>query len=173
MRRRHLCVVLGAVGRIERWRADWDPVMAAAVPAHVTVAYPEETADERLLIERAEQLAADGGPFRLGLGEVRAVGDGTQGVYVAVDDVDGGWARLRTRLLAPPLLRRDLPAHVTLAHPRTSARGASCWAALAGRYVGARVTVGELLRTETEYRPGMPPEFTVVRRFPLHGAQAA
>ncbi|WP_199547138.1 2'-5' RNA ligase family protein [Streptomyces sp. N35] len=169
MRRRHLCVALAGVERIERWRGEWDPVMAAAVPAHVTVVYPEETTDEALLIGRAEQYCATSAPFRLGLGEVRAVDDGRGGVFVAVDDVEGGWARLRAQLLAPPLRPLGIPAHVTLAHPRTSERGPLCWAELAGRYAGGAVQVAELLQTETVYRQGRPPEFGVLRRIPLNG----
>lgn len=154
--RRHLCVAPTGPGvaRVERWRRAWDPAMAAVVPAHVTVTYPEETADEEELLRRAE--AGLGWAFRLRLGGIFAA---EGGVFVAVEDVEGGWGRLRDRLLEAPL---DVPAHMTVAHPRTSTRVAECAAALAGQRVEAEVAVDELLYTETT-----PTTFTVLRRFPL------
>lgn len=54
--RRHLSIALRepAAEPLERLRQVWDPRMAEAVPAHVTLVYPEETLDETLLLERAE-----------------------------------------------------------------------------------------------------------------------
>lgn len=154
--RRHLCVlpVGPAVERVERWRRAWDPAMAAVVPAHVTVTYPEEAADEELLLRRAG--AGLGGAFRLRLGEVFAA---EGGVFVAAEDLDGGWTRMRNRLLDAPL---DFPAHMTVAHPRTSTRVAECAAALVGQRVDADVVAAQVLYTETT-----PASFTVLRRFPL------
>jgi len=41
------------VGELESLRHAWDPVMAARIPTHVTLVYPEESRDhERLLLER-------------------------------------------------------------------------------------------------------------------------
>jgi hypothetical protein len=137
-------------------------MMAAVVPAHVTVTYPEETTDEDLLLHRAELLTGTVAPFRLRLGGVFAVDQGRGGVFVAVHDTDGGWADLRRRLLAEPMTALDIPAHATVAHPRTSTRGRDCYAALAGRSLDGEIRIPEVLYTETT-----ADHFTVVRRFSL------
>ncbi len=136
--------------------------MASVVPAHVTIAYPEETADEELLLCRAQRQLAGVAPFRLRLGEVFAEDEGRGGVFLQVEDVDGRWAGLRRKLLEDPMAPIDFPAHLTLAHPRTSSRGADCLAALGGRRLAAEVWVREVLFTETTVD-----RFTVLRRFPL------
>jgi hypothetical protein len=136
--------------------------MASVVPAHVTVTYPEETADETVLLRRAEACLAGTKPFRLGLGEIFAEDAGRGGVFVAVHDVDEGWAGMRQQLLAEAASPIDFPAHITVAHPRTSARGEECYAALAGQRLAAEVWVREVLFTQTGNGT-----FTVLRRFPL------
>lgn len=151
-----------AAGQVRRWRQRWDPLMAAVVPAHVTVVYPEETVDVDLLLQRAEQWAGTVARFRLRLGEVFAEDGGRGGVFAAVDDVDGGWRELRRLLLARPMTPVDFPAHVTVAHPRTSSQGEECAAALAGRCLDSEILVREALFTATTAT-----SFTVIRRFPL------
>ncbi|MGP3979321.1 2'-5' RNA ligase family protein [Streptomyces sp. 8N114] len=165
--RRHLCVLLAGpeAEQIERWRHIWDPAMASTVPAHVTVTYPEETADEALLLQRAELCRHQTPPFRLSLGEVFAEDEGRGGVFVAVDDVNQGWAGLRRRLLSPPMTPIDFPAHATIAHPRTCKRGTQCYAELAGHHAGGTVWARELLFTQTTSN-----SFTILRRFRLSAA---
>lgn len=53
--RRHLLfLVEGEVADVvQALRARWDPVMTARIPPHVSLVYPEEVTDERLLLERA------------------------------------------------------------------------------------------------------------------------
>jgi hypothetical protein len=172
--RRHLCVLLdqAVTGPVQRWRQRWDPVMAAVVPAHLTVVYPEEVVDEDLLLSRAESGLATTRPFRLRMGAVVAAEGGAGGVFVAVDDVDGAWAALRRALLAEPMSPVDLPAHVTLVHPRTSNQGPACWAALAGRRVDREVVARAVCLTETRYgatgQAGTADiSLTVLRRFAL------
>ncbi|MFF1360934.1 2'-5' RNA ligase family protein [Streptomyces sp. NPDC058297] len=162
--RRHLCVNLAGpeAGQIERWRHEWDPVMASVIPAHVTVTYPEETVDEALLLQRAELCHHQTPAFRLRLGEVFTEDEGRGGVFVAVDDVDRGWADLRRGLLSPPMTPISFPAHVTIAHPRTCRRGPQCYAELAGHCARGTVWARELLFTQTTAN-----SFTVLRRFPL------
>ncbi|WP_285788334.1 2'-5' RNA ligase family protein [Micromonospora sp. NBRC 101691] len=162
--RRHLCVAPTGrtIDQIERWRRAWDPVLARIVPAHVTITYPEETADEDLLLRRAERLLGATPPLRLRLGEVVAEDGGRGGVFVAVHDVDGGWADLRRHLLAEPMTPLDVPAHLTVVHPRTSARGPECLTALAGQRLDAEIRVREVWHTETS-----ADTFTILRRFPL------
>uniref|UniRef100_UPI001C5F4D5A 2'-5' RNA ligase family protein n=1 Tax=Pseudonocardia nigra TaxID=1921578 RepID=UPI001C5F4D5A len=108
--RHHVAVrpPLAVAAPLERLRTRWDPVMVARAPAHVTVAYPEEAADPALLERRMREAAAATTPFRLALGavlhfdEMEDGGDvddgggtrggptGTGGVFVAVEDLDGG-----------------------------------------------------------------------------------
>jgi hypothetical protein len=162
--RRHLCVTPSgpAIEQIEQWRNAWDPAMACVVPAHLTVVYPEETVDDDLLLRRAERFVSAMVPFRLRLEEVFAEDGGRGGVFVAVHDVDGGWTRLRRQLLSEPMTPVDFPAHLTVAHPRTSSRGAECYAALAGHRLDADTWAREVLFTETTAS-----SFTVLRRFPM------
>ena len=89
---------------------------------------------------------------------------GRGGVFVAVDDIDHGWADLRQRLLAEPMSRIEFPPHVTIAHPRTAADGTACYAALRGDRIDADMYVREALFTETT-----PVRFTVRQRFALAG----
>ena len=164
--RRHLLLVLTgpAVDVVQQWRHTWDPAMACAVPAHVTVTYPEETSDENLLLARAAAHFPIVPPFRLRLGEVFAEDDGRGGVFIAVEDIDGGWADLKRHLLAEPMTPIDFPPHVTVAHPRTSTNGTACYAALRGHRLSAETYVREVVFTETTAAT-----FTVLRRFPLAG----
>ncbi|MBA9004145.1 2'-5' RNA ligase family protein [Thermomonospora cellulosilytica] len=155
-------MLLEGAEQIEELRRTWDPVMADLVPAHLTVTYPEETSDETLLLRRAESWVPQATAFRLRPGKVFAENEGHGGVFVAVDDVDGGWAALRRRLLAPPMTPVDFPPHVTIAHPRTSSRGPDCHSALAGRRLEGEFWVREVSFTETT-----PTSFTILRRFPL------
>jgi hypothetical protein len=145
---------------LERLRARYDPVMAARAPAHVTVVYPEELPDPTALVDRVAGVRR--GPFRLRLGGVGREGGW---VHVAVDDLDGGWADLRARLLAPPHRPLDVgPPHLTLVHPRTSGAADAAWAALRGTRPGGVFPVTELVVTATG-EDGC----TVLHRTPLHG----
>jgi 2'-5' RNA ligase len=111
----------------EAARARWDPVMAGRIAAHVTVAYPEEAPDVALLVERLREAAAGHPPFRLCLGDLDCYGRPEAGVYVRVEDVEGGYRRLREALLRPPFQTHSFPPHVTLVHPRTSLLGPELW----------------------------------------------
>lgn len=162
--RRHLAVHLGTTlaAPLDAWRAAWDPAMLGIAPAHVTVTYPEECADEVLLLERARRVAATLAPVRLRLGAVQCLDGGRDGVDVEVDDLDGALAELRDEVLLPPQRDGHVPFHSTIVHPRTSARGPDCWAALAGAEVGREGAVDELLFTETSARGRV-----VLERFPF------
>src|SRR5262245_47468451 len=86
----------------ERLRRRWDPEMARQIPAHVTLVYPREIADPEELVERVRSAAADSSPlhFRVA-GLVADRGDPTQGIYFVLDDTDGAWSALRSRLPLP------------------------------------------------------------------------
>ena len=147
---------------IDAVRRVWDPVMAAQVAAHVTVAYPDESPSADLLVERARAVAALRAPFRLRLGELGCFDRPEDGVYVAVEDVEGGFAALREQLLHPLGRAHAFTPHVTLVHPRTSGRGRELWDSRAYRPRAAAFTVRELAVTAFD---GI--RWVVVAAFPL------
>jgi 8-oxo-dGTP diphosphatase len=127
----HLTVFVPAAqaAPIEVLRRRWDPAMAGQIAAHVTVAYPSELAGmmrlEGLLAEAARLVE----PFELRIGGPIHDGDPGEGIFLAVDDIDGGLRELRERVLGP-----DAPVvqpHVTIVHPRTSNLGRAAWQHLA------------------------------------------
>jgi uncharacterized membrane protein len=91
--------------RIEALRRRWDPEMAARLAAHVTLVYTQEFGIPSLVTERLREASQHTAPFRLRLGQAATFAAPLDGVYIAVEDVDGGVARLRRRILQPPLLR--------------------------------------------------------------------
>jgi 2'-5' RNA ligase len=103
---------------IETARRQWDPVMAARIDAHVTLIYPEEVPDVSLLAERLAAASAAATPFRLRFGGIGR--DHSGGVYVHVDDLDGGYQLLRDNILGAPFRPVAFTPHVTIAHPLTS-----------------------------------------------------
>jgi len=125
---------------IEARRRRWDPVMAAQIAAHVTVAYPREVADLDDMTERVRAAASSATPFELELGAVVDTGDPDYGVFVEVRDVDGGWARLRDAIAGTERDDRRTP-HVTLVHPRTSGLGRIAWGELERLDLRRRVVV--------------------------------
>ena len=109
-------------GPIEAARRAWDPAMAAQIAAHVTVAYAQEAPISDLLVERVRAASAGVPPFRLWLGRVATFESPEGGVYVTVEDIDGGYARCVRKCCAHRSFVA-FPPHVTLVHPRTSGRG--------------------------------------------------
>jgi 8-oxo-dGTP pyrophosphatase MutT (NUDIX family) len=168
--RMHVAAVLPAesVEDVEVLRRRWDPVMAAAAPPHLTVAYPEEAPDVALLRARTASATAMQRPFAIQLGGVRALDGGRGGVFLNARDVDLGWAQLRRRILQPPFLNTGIFPHVTIAHPRTALDGPAAYAALRTHRPGIRIVVTELVLTATSH-----PTYEVVERFPLTGSNAA
>ena len=114
-------------GPIEAIRHEWDPAMAAQIAAHVTLTYPREAPTVDLLVARLQAASAATPPFRLRLGGVAFFERPEDGVYIEVEDVDGGYRRLREQVLRPPFQPIAFPPHVTLVHPRTSSRGRDFW----------------------------------------------
>jgi hypothetical protein len=161
---RHLQFVLsGAVAeRLEVLRREWDPVMANRSPAHVSLVYPEEMTDERLLLERTSEAVAETAPFSISLGALVADEAGRGGIWFPVEDPSQTWEGLRAAILAPPFRPLPITPHATVVHPRTSARGAEAAAQLAGVCIAGAVTLSELVFTETG-----PSGMRVLDRFPL------
>jgi 8-oxo-dGTP pyrophosphatase MutT (NUDIX family) len=141
-------------------REQWDPVMASLIAPHVTVGYPHEVADVDDMTARVEAAASAARPFALRLGELTHDGGPDRGIFVAVGDPEGGWARLRHAVAGPDA--DAYPPHVTVVHPRTSALGASAWRALAGGDLSGDVVVRELAVTAFA-----GDRWQTVARFPL------
>jgi 2'-5' RNA ligase len=129
-----------ATTEVERLRRKWDPEMARQIAAHVTLVYPEEVADPAELAALAASVAADLAPFRLRFGAAIHTGSPADGVFLRVDDVDGGIAAFRAAV-ARRKRAIDFPPHITIVHPRTSALGAEAWAEVAKVRIDAQCTV--------------------------------
>lgn len=113
---------------IEKLRREWDAAMSAQIAAHVTLCYPQEAADVELLERSLRKIASQTAPFRLRLGNVAFYKGPEKGIYIEVEDVDDGIARMRSELLQPPFSPfHEYVPHVTVIHPRTSNRGAEFW----------------------------------------------
>src|SRR4051812_17093371 len=147
-----------AAVEIEAMRRTWDPLHAASIAAHVTLAYPWEIANLDAMA-RAAAAAADAGLIRLGLDGPRLVTPAGPLVVEAID-VDGTFARARLAGMGARAASRVEP-HVTLVHPGTSDRAAEAWDALRDWRVGMTVALdtvsvtafdGERWRTVREYR---------------------
>jgi 2'-5' RNA ligase len=82
-------------------------------------------------------------------GPIEAVRRTWDGVYIAVDDLDGGYRALRTDILKPPFapLDVDVVPHVTLVHPRTSTHGRACWEAARPLRMECEFTVTDVALT--------------------------
>lgn len=86
-------------GPIEVARGEWDPDMAARIAAHVTLVYPQEAPITDLLVERVGEASNNVRPFRLRLGGVACFERPEGGVYVNVDDIEGGYSKMREEVL--------------------------------------------------------------------------
>jgi 2'-5' RNA ligase superfamily len=155
--RQHLTVLFAEreVPELARFRRQWDPVMALRIPPHLTVVYPEEVSDFDLLLDRARRMIPLVQTFHMRLGAAIASNGGTRGVFVEAIDESGSLTSLREELLADPFEPADIRAHVTVVHPRTSARGPECWQQLNGWSANAEVEVSQIAFTLTSTTTGM------------------
>lgn len=158
--RRHVLILCDGdvIDQVEAVRRRWDPVMAARMPAHVTLAYPEEVDDLDLLRERLTAEAATTRGFPLDIDGLFAR-DG--GAYLHAVDRIGSLTRLRDRLLAPPFRPAGFPAHITICHPRTAPNAADECVEREDAPTGS-IMAQELCLTETT-DAGM----RIIDRFPL------
>jgi 8-oxo-dGTP pyrophosphatase MutT (NUDIX family) len=139
LRSPHATIFVHGQSAIEAQRVHWDPVMATLIAPHVTVAYPNEVPVLDVMVERVRRAATGAPSFSLRLAEVVHGGDPNDGVFVAVDDADKQWARLRSAIAGAAAA--EVPPHVTLVHPRTSGLGAVAFDALRGRDHAATIAV--------------------------------
>lgn len=130
---------------VEDLRARWDPVSAAEVAAHVTLVYPEEFPCGLDPADVAAAAATATSPFRIAVGGAFHPGSPADGVFLRVEDLDGGIARFRAAA-ALPGTPACLPAHVTVVHPRAPG-GERAWAEVSGLRISARFTVSRVAVT--------------------------
>lgn len=155
--RRHLTIVLdeSEVGEVAALRRHWDPVMAAGVPPHITVVYPEEADNFDDLVERARRVIPGFGPFEVRLGRSTTIDAGVGGVFIEVEDDADAIRSLRDRVLQSPVAPVSLGPHLTIAHPRTSSNGPACWRELEGWSADTPIRVTAVSFTETSTRSGL------------------
>jgi 2'-5' RNA ligase len=156
-RRRAIVLFLpGHVEReVDRIRRRWDPVMAGRIDAHLTVVH--DVAD----VDRAHDLLAAVAALRPGfeftLTETACWGPAKWGIYLCVEDHDGGVQALHDDLAAvenPRWLRTTYRPHVTLVHGRTvtEAIAEEAWAELTGYHATLRGRIDTVHLVES--RPG-------------------
>ena len=164
MTRRHLQFILAGSGveQLEALRRRWDPVMAARAPAHVTLVYPEEFDDKRVLLARTLDAANVTPAFSVTLRSVGSEREGDGGVWFLVEDSSGLWSSLRAKIVSPSRRMLRAEPHVTIVHPRTSTQGRNALASLAMTNIVDAFTLNEIVYTETS-DTGM----RVLERFPL------
>lgn len=138
---------------IEDLRRAWDPEMARQIAAHVTLVYPWEAPDPKLILEWLHEAADGQAPFRLRLGQLERF-DSAEGVGCGftVMDVDGGHSALRARISSAAFDRGDVDPHVTVVHPRTSSRGDAAWTELKTQVLQLEFVVRDVAVTASDGR---------------------
>ena len=166
MTRRHHAMLFPTgppLAEIEAVRRAWDPMMAAAIPAHITLVYPDEHPGPEPLSERVKSLAERQRGFRVGVGEFQAFPPPDEGcVYVEIRDDEGEFAALRKGAAAPPFRPIEFPPHLTLIHPRTSSGATEFWRAGVAQLVGSQLMIDAIFITSFEAG-----KYDVVARHPL------
>jgi 2'-5' RNA ligase len=131
---------------VEQLRRSWDPDMARQIAAHLTLVYPEEIPDAAELAAQAALAAARTPPFTIAVGSPFHAGSPADGVFLRIDDIDGGIRAFR----AAAVTTADaigFPPHITIVHPRTSRLGSQAWAELASARIDACFTITEVAIT--------------------------
>lgn len=124
----HVTILVASGGeQVEELRRRWDPVTAAQVPAHVTVAYPHELAGAAATAGLLDRVVGRLDRFHLVADRLVHDVDPAEGIFLRLLDPTGGWGELRHRLVGPG---PTWPPHITLVHPRTSGLGPAAWTAL-------------------------------------------
>jgi 2'-5' RNA ligase len=116
---------------IDALRRQWDPQMAARIPAHMTLWYAIEAAPLTTLLPELAAIGRAVAPFRLHIGQAAVWETPQQGIYLKVADRDGGFATLRHLNPLRTADHRMMTPHITLLHPRTNgAQGPTAWQTL-------------------------------------------
>lgn len=160
----HAEVVVDAV------RRRWDPVMADRIDAHLTLVHDVQDGD--LLAGVLREVAAAVEPFELTLTTTACWGPAKWGIYLGVDDHDGGVRILHEAFAEhedPRWLRGSFRPHVTLVHGRTVAERVAdaAWAELESYVADLRLRVDNVCLVES--RPG---GWHVLERFELGASRS-
>jgi 8-oxo-dGTP pyrophosphatase MutT (NUDIX family) len=127
-------------------RERWDPVMTSLIAPHVTIASPDELPDLDTFVTRVAAAAEATAPFGLRLGAATHLEGGPErGVFVAVEDTEGGWQRIRDAVVGAGA--RTVIPHVTVVHPRTSGLGRAAWGDMLRRDLTGAVLVTSIAVT--------------------------
>lgn len=140
---------------VDEIRHRWDPVMAGRIDAHVTLVH--DLADHDLARDRLHRVVSDLASFELTLTTTACWGPATWGIYLHVDDHDGGVWALHEHLADvedPRWLRGTFRPHVTLVHGRTVSEETAerAWAELQSFRADVRAHITSVCVVES--RPG-------------------
>lgn len=159
--RPQVMVLFGAqLAAVERIRHQWDPVMAARIPAHLTVVYPEDNQDADALARRTQEALASVGELAISFGGVMNDGEPDKGIFLAVEGTSGAWRDLRRAILGHEGAASS--PHVTLIDPRTSGLGRTAWNDLRAINATGTVHASEIVLSAVT-KDG----FTMLRRWAL------
>jgi 2'-5' RNA ligase len=156
---------------IDAIRRRWDPVMAARIDAHLTVVH--DVVDVGRAHVLAEEAAARISAFQVTLTGAACWGPAKWGIYLGVEDHDGGVLALHDALAAvedPRWLRTPYRPHVTLVHGRTVTEDAAeaAWVELCGHVASLTARLDAVHVVES--RPG---GWATIDAFPLAPVLAA
>jgi 2'-5' RNA ligase len=136
---------------VEALRRVWDPVMAAKIPAHITLVYPDEHSGLEALRQRVNTVCRQSSVFQVRFGGFRAFPPPDDGcVYLEVVDVESRLAALRRQVIEPPFDPIDFPFHLTVIHPRTSGAAAEFWRAGCVQDVKSLFAIDSIVITSSE-----------------------
>ena len=140
---------------VDRIRRRWDPVMAGRIDAHLTVVH--DVTDVARAHTLAEAAAGRIPAFEITLTRTACWGPAKWGIYLGVEDHDGGVQALHDDLAPvedPRWLRTPYRPHVTLVHGRTvtEASAEAAWAELQSHRADLRARITSLHVVES--RPG-------------------
>lgn len=164
-------VVVFLTGEVEQTidaiRHRWDPTMAGRIDAHITLVH--DVTDGATIVDRVAAVAAEVAPFELTLTTTACWGPAKWGIYLDLEDHDGGVWGLHDRLADledPRWLRGSFRPHVTLVHGRTVSeeQAEEAWAALNGFRADLRTCADAMCLIES--RPG---GWRTTHRFELTG----
>jgi 2'-5' RNA ligase len=137
--------------------------MAAAIPAHITLVYPDEHSGLEALRQRVRAACQQNATIRVRLGEYRAFPPPDDGcVYLEVLDEEGKLHALRKQIVAPPFQPIQFPFHLTLIHPRTSDSAAEFWRADRALNIKSAFVIDSITVTSSENG-----KYSVVEQFSL------
>jgi 2'-5' RNA ligase len=140
---------------VDEIRHRWDPVMAGRIDAHVTLVH--DLADHDAARRRLAEVTAEHRSFELTLTATACWGPAKWGIYLHVDDHDGGVWALHDHLADiedPRWLRGTFRPHVTLVHGRTVTEAAAerAWSHLEHYRADVRARIDAVCIVES--RPG-------------------